>query len=66
ETVGCHLVSVHNIRHQLRLMEDVRDAIDTGKVQEFLDKFLKESFLTEPIPQWVRDAVEFMGYKLAC
>ncbi|PIO62847.1 tRNA-guanine transglycosylase [Teladorsagia circumcincta] len=66
ETVGCHLVSVHNIRHQLRLMEDVRNAIETGQVQEFLDKFLKESFLTEPIPQWVRDAVEFMGYKLAC
>ncbi|KAK5972429.1 hypothetical protein GCK32_002884 [Trichostrongylus colubriformis] len=66
ETVGCHLLSVHNIRHQLRLMEDVRDAIDSGKIQEFLDRFLKEAFSAEPVPQWVRDAVEFMGYKLTC
>lgn len=64
ETVGCHLVSVHNIRHQLRLMEDVREAIDSGKVQEFLHLFLRESFPSEPIPQWVQDAVEFLGYTL--
>lgn len=65
ETVGCHLLSVHNIRHQLRLMEDIRDAIDSNKVQLFLEKFLSDSFPEEPVPQWVRDAVDFMGYKIS-
>ncbi|KAJ1360650.1 Queuine tRNA-ribosyltransferase catalytic subunit [Parelaphostrongylus tenuis] len=65
ETVACHLLSVHNIRHQLRLMEEIREAIDSDKVQEFLEKFLKDSFPDEPVPQWVRDAVDYMGYEIS-
>ncbi|KIH65213.1 hypothetical protein ANCDUO_04465 [Ancylostoma duodenale] len=64
ETIGCHLLSIHNIRHQLRLMEDVREAIDSEKVQQFLEDFLRNYYQKEPIPEWVRDAVAFMGYEL--
>ncbi|RCN27922.1 tRNA-guanine transglycosylase [Ancylostoma caninum] len=65
ETIGCHLLSIHNIRHQLRLMEDVREAISSGKVQQFLEEFLGNYYQKESIPEWVRDAVAFMGYKLS-
>ncbi|KJH43455.1 putative tRNA-guanine transglycosylase [Dictyocaulus viviparus] len=64
ETVGCHLLTVHNIRYQLRLMEELRRAIDSDNVQQFLEKFLCDNYLEDPIPQWVRDAVGFMGFKL--
>ncbi|CAB3410086.1 unnamed protein product [Caenorhabditis bovis] len=78
ETVGCHLVTVHNIKHQLDLMKDVRTAIESNNVEQFLNNFLKDQFgpidsefLNEKeksknieVPQWVRDAVDHMGYKL--
>ncbi|EGT49287.1 hypothetical protein CAEBREN_30119 [Caenorhabditis brenneri] len=78
ETVGCHLVSVHNIKHQLDLMRDVRQAIQSNSVQQFLRQFLfdyygpiqsdtpskQDSEKIREVPQWVRDAVDHMGYKI--
>lgn len=64
ETVACHLISVHNIQHQLSLMREVREAIKNNSVEQFLKEFLAEQFVNEEIPQWVRDAVHYMGYKL--
>uniref|UniRef100_A0A1I7WMJ0 TGT domain-containing protein n=1 Tax=Heterorhabditis bacteriophora TaxID=37862 RepID=A0A1I7WMJ0_HETBA len=64
ETVGCHLVSVHNIKHQLDLMQSVRDAIDADRVEQFLQEFLSQIYPEGNIPQWVKDAAEYMGYIL--
>ena len=78
ETVGCHLVSVHNIKHQLDLMRDVRQAIQSNSVELFLKQFIhdyygpiqseepseQDSLKIREVPQWVRDAVNHMGYKL--
>ncbi|PAV63073.1 hypothetical protein WR25_19847 [Diploscapter pachys] len=64
ETVGCHLVSIHNLHHQLNLMRNLRKAIDEDKVEDFLRQFLKDYYCNEEIPNWVKDAVDYMGYKI--
>ncbi|KAK0421260.1 hypothetical protein QR680_015143 [Steinernema hermaphroditum] len=64
ESVACHLLSIHNIKHQLDLMERVRQSIDADRVEHFLNEFLKEQFPDGDIPKWVADASEFMGYTI--
>lgn len=44
-TVGCHLVSVHNIAYQLRLMSDIRNAIMKDVFGEWVKAFMKGYFL---------------------
>ncbi|CAI5449665.1 unnamed protein product [Caenorhabditis angaria] len=74
ETIGCHLITVHNIKHQLDLMADVRKSIELDQVEIFLNNFLSDVYgpiddegsKGKEIPQWVRDAVNHMGYKLSC
>ncbi|TKR78053.1 hypothetical protein L596_018922 [Steinernema carpocapsae] len=64
EAVASSLVSIHNLQFQLQLMNRVRDAIDADRVEQFLNEFLEEQFPKRDVPQWVRDASEYMGYKL--
>lgn len=64
ETVACHLVSIHNIQHQLDLMRDVREAIRTDSIELFLKNFLADQYPRGDIPQWVRDATNHMGYSI--
>ena len=46
ETVGCHLLSIHNIAYQMRLMSDIRDSIEKDQfpsfVQQFMFRYYKE------------------------
>ena len=46
ETAGCHLVSIHNIAYQMRLMASIRQSILDDKfpefVQDFMFKYYKE------------------------
>ncbi|MFH4980472.1 hypothetical protein AB6A40_007181 [Gnathostoma spinigerum] len=62
EEVCCHLISVHNICHQLNLMERLRNAIDSDAVNVFLKEFLFEQFPKGDIPEWIRNAVQYIGY----
>ena len=40
ETIGCHLLSIHNIAYQMRLMGDIRAAIEADKLPEFVTRFM--------------------------
>ncbi|MCL1796585.1 MAG: tRNA-guanine transglycosylase, partial [Clostridia bacterium] len=39
EILGAHLVSVHNLRFLLRLMENIRNAIEQNRISSFRDDF---------------------------
>ena len=41
ETVGCHLISIHNIAYQMRLMRDIRDAIQRDDFSAWIQQFMK-------------------------
>lgn len=45
-------------------MQDVRDAISEDRVEQFLNEFLADYHGKNEIPQWVRDAAQYMGYEL--
>jgi tRNA-guanine family transglycosylase len=46
ETVGCHLLSIHNISYQMRLMKDIRESIKNQTfpdwVVQFMHKYYKQ------------------------
>ena len=44
ETFGARLLSIHNIRFLVSLMEDIRMAIKEERLLEFRDEFLKEYY----------------------
>jgi queuine tRNA-ribosyltransferase len=42
EMLGARLNSIHNLRYYQRLMRDLRQAIEQGKLQHFVDKFYQQ------------------------
>jgi queuine tRNA-ribosyltransferase catalytic subunit len=41
ETIGCHLLSIHNIAYQMKLMKDIRSSIVENRFPEFVKKFMQ-------------------------
>ncbi len=44
ETLGARLLSIHNIRFLIRLMEDIREAIKEDRLLEFKEQFVKDYY----------------------
>lgn len=67
ETVGCHLLTIHNVSFQLRLMSDVRDSIVNGRFPEFVRKFLASWYGSKDFqdyPVWAREALAAVNIHL--
>ncbi|RKP09709.1 tRNA-guanine(15) transglycosylase-like protein [Thamnocephalis sphaerospora] len=64
DTVGCHLVSIHNISYQMRLMRGVRESIIAGEFPAFVRKFMRDRFGESNTPQWVVNALSSVGVEL--
>jgi hypothetical protein len=63
ETVGAHLLTMHNIHYMLNLMKEAREAILGDRYPEFIRAFFAKRF-PEGAPMWVRDALEGVGVVL--
>jgi tRNA-guanine family transglycosylase len=58
ETVACHLVSIHNISYQLKLMRGAREAIKAGCFPEYVVGFLDRMYAgIDNTPQWIIEAL---------
>ncbi|KAL1124076.1 hypothetical protein AAG570_001846 [Ranatra chinensis] len=64
ETVACHLLSVHNISYQMRLMKSMRQSIIDGKFPEFVKNFMTTMFPERDIPKWITDALAAVNIKI--
>ena len=64
ETAGCHLLTVHNIHFQLRLMKSIREAIKKDRFPEFVKQFAKNNFPDGNYPEWARNALKKVGIDL--
>ncbi|WMQ73970.1 MAG: Queuine tRNA-ribosyltransferase [Sodalis sp.] len=51
EILGARLNIIHNLRHYQRLMEDLRQAIDEGKLEHFVGEFYRRT--GKPVPPLV-------------
>jgi len=64
ETVACHLVTVHNVSFQMRLMARIRERIKDGTFVEFVKEFMVKFYPEKNYPGWSRDALKSVGIEL--
>ncbi|XP_069688477.1 queuine tRNA-ribosyltransferase catalytic subunit [Periplaneta americana] len=64
ETVACHLLSVHNIAYQLRLMRSIRESIEQQCFPDFVCNFMLTMYPDKNYPQWIIDALDAVGIQL--
>ncbi|KAI9299151.1 queuine tRNA-ribosyltransferase-like protein [Neoconidiobolus thromboides FSU 785] len=65
ETVGCHLISIHNLSFQMRLMKGIRTSIIEDKFPQFVKGFMKSYYKNEgKYPEWVVNALNSVGIEL--
>jgi len=64
ETVGAHLLSVHNVHYMLQLMAKARAAIIEDKYPEFVVDFFGKLYPKRDFPTWAVDALGTVGIDL--
>ncbi|KAL7751871.1 Queuine tRNA-ribosyltransferase catalytic subunit 1 [Sorochytrium milnesiophthora] len=61
ETTACHLVSIHNIAYQMRLMREMRESIIAQRFPDWVRKFLTDRYPNGGVPRWAVDALASVG-----
>ncbi|XP_049868109.1 queuine tRNA-ribosyltransferase catalytic subunit [Pectinophora gossypiella] len=64
ETVACHLISVHNIAFQMRLMRTMRENIEKGTFPQFVHKFVNDLYPDGNYPNWVVNSLNSVGINI--
>lgn len=65
DTVGCHLVSIHNVAFQLRLMKEMRTAIEADAFPAWIKQFFANYFGDRnKYPVWAINALQSVGVDL--
>ena len=64
ETVGAHLLTLHNVHWMLNLMRRTRTAIKEDRYPDFARQFFKDYFPGKTPPEWAVDAMESVGIDL--
>jgi len=64
EPSACHLVTVHNVAHQLRLMKELRASVMEDKLPQFILGFMSKLFPDEQYPEWAVNALQSVGINL--
>jgi len=64
EPSACHLVTVHNIAHQLQLMKKLRESILEDRFPAFVEDFFLKLFPDLDFPAWAREALSSVGIEL--
>ncbi|KAK3087123.1 hypothetical protein FSP39_002020 [Pinctada imbricata] len=64
ETVGCSLLTVHNVAYQLNLMRQVHQSIVDDKFPEFIRDFFLCLYPQKNFPSWAVDALKSVNVHL--
>ncbi|KAL2422101.1 Queuine tRNA-ribosyltransferase catalytic subunit [Exophiala dermatitidis] len=64
ETVGAHLLSIHNVHHLLSLMKRARQAILDDRYPEFAREFFARYFEGKGAPRWAVAALKKVGIEI--
>ncbi|XP_077257568.1 tRNA-guanine transglycosylase [Temnothorax americanus] len=57
ETVSCHLLTVHNIAFQMRLMRDIRHSIKEQRFPKFIQDYMSTVYPNKDYPTWIINAL---------
>ncbi|KAK9704323.1 Queuine tRNA-ribosyltransferase [Popillia japonica] len=63
--VACHLLTVHNIAFQQRLMKSIRESITEQRFPEFVKIFVNGLYPQRDYPKWVTKALTSVNINLA-
>ncbi|KAK2577326.1 hypothetical protein KPH14_003455 [Odynerus spinipes] len=64
ETVACHLLTVHNIAFQMKLMKDIRESIKEQKYPEFVQNYMLNVYPDKKYPEWIINALKSVNIAL--
>ncbi|XP_011643100.1 queuine tRNA-ribosyltransferase catalytic subunit [Pogonomyrmex barbatus] len=64
ETVSCHLLTVHNIAFQMKLMRDIRDSIKEQRFPKFIQNYMLTAYPNKDYPRWIVNALEAVNVTL--
>ena len=64
EASACHLLSVHNVTYQMRLMRRISEAIRTRSFPDFVKSYMLKAYCDRNYPSWVVDALRDVGIEL--
>ena len=64
DTTGVILLTIHNIAFQLRLMNDIREAVREDRFPEFIKGYFARMFPKKNYPEWAVDALKSVGVTL--
>lgn len=65
ETAGAHLLTIHNVQHQLNLVKRVREAILADRYPAFLKEFFAKLYSDKTkYPEWAVHALRVVNVDL--
>jgi len=64
ETVSCHLLTVHNIAFQMKLMQDIRNSISEQRFPKFIQDYMLIVYPDKDYPTWIVNALEAVNVTL--
>ena len=64
ETVSCHLLTVHNIAFQMKLMQDIRDSIKEQRFPRFIQDYMLIVYTNKDYPTWIINALQAVNVTL--
>lgn len=64
ETTACHLLTIHNVAYQMRLMSRIRQAIIEDRFPQFIKDFVAVYYKDKDIPVWVTNSLESLQIEL--
>lgn len=64
ETVSCHLLTVHNIAFQMKLMQDIRNSIKEQRFPRFIQDYMLIVYPNKDYPTWIINALQAVNVTL--
>ncbi|GFR26729.1 queuine tRNA-ribosyltransferase catalytic subunit 1 [Trichonephila clavata] len=64
ETAACHMISTHNVAHQMNLMKSIRESILENRFPKFIEDFMIQMFPNKDYPSWAVDALKSVNIHL--
>ncbi|XP_029054169.1 queuine tRNA-ribosyltransferase catalytic subunit isoform X2 [Osmia bicornis bicornis] len=64
ETAACHLLSVHNIAFQMKLMQNIRQSINEQRFPEFIQVYMLNIYPDKKYPSWIIDVLKAVNVNL--
>jgi hypothetical protein len=64
ETAACHILTVHNIAFQMRLMKEIRQSIIEQRYPKYVQDYMLKVYPNKDYPKWIVNALRAVNIVL--